>query len=178
MKLSQLLGRSLPKKPTAFNSRQFAKSLFGLGSPTASTFKTQRNLESLGLDYFCDPIWAWAPSERRPDSNFVRARILQPHLTFLSKTHTHSSTPEGKQPTRLLLRIIAMSYYPGQGFSGAAPHQNGYPPQSYSPAPGYPPQQGYGPPGPAYGGGYGRPPPQQAPYGYNVGITSSQRRRY
>jgi hypothetical protein len=63
-----------------------------------------------------------------------------------------------------------MSYYPGQGFSGAAPHQNnGYPPQSYSTAPGYPPQQGYVPPGPAYGGGYGAPPPQQAHYGYNVG---------
>jgi metacaspase-1 len=72
-----------------------------------------------------------------------------------------------------------MSFYPGQGFSGAAPHRNnGYPPQSYSPVPpqpGYPPQQGYGPPGPAYGAGYGAPPPpQQAPYGYNVGLMASQ----
>ena len=66
-----------------------------------------------------------------------------------------------------------MSYYPGQGFSGAGPHQsNGYPPVAYSPQPGYPPQQGYGPPGPAYGVGYGAPPPQQAPYGYNVGSKS------
>ena len=64
-----------------------------------------------------------------------------------------------------------MSYYPGQGFSGAGPQQNnGYPPHSYSPQPGYHPQQGYGPPGQAYGGGYGAPPPQQPPYGYNVGM--------
>ncbi|KAK2763858.1 Ca(2+)-dependent cysteine protease [Arachnomyces sp. PD_36] len=66
-----------------------------------------------------------------------------------------------------------MSYYPGQGYSGAQQHggyhapppQQPYPPQGYpSPQP-YPPQQPYGYPSHPPPGA-GPPPPQQNPYGY------------
>jgi len=163
------------KKSTPFNSRQFTTSISDSEPPIPS--RRKGNLESLGLGHFGALHWAGFP-KRSGDPltpKFIRARILQHHLAFSLEDSYTSSTPKGKkQLTRLPLRIIAMSYYPSQGFSGAAPHQShGYPPQSYPPGPGYPPQQGYGPPGPAYGGGYGPPPPQQAPYGYNVGIISS-----